>query len=323
MLYINTSDLNQIGTDWENLILQIKKAVKTLNDSDFSQPIKPYLRFIKPQNRIIAMPAYVGGEINCAGIKWIASFPDNLKSNIQRAHSVTIINDPENGIPLCIINSATVSEIRTASVSGLIIQEYLKIIQNESLLTVGVIGLGPIGKMHLKMIDSMYGDKIKQYNVYDIRTIEIDDLPPSILNKIVRCNDWKEAFENADIFVTCTVTTERYIDCKPKSGSLQLNVSLRDYHSHFKNYVDCMVVDDWDEICRENTDIERMHIECGLNKFDTVSIIDVVCNNAFEKLDDNSIIMFNPMGMAVFDLAIGEHYYRKGIENKIGTYIND
>ena len=323
MLYINTDDLNKIGTDWESLIQQIRKTVEVIHNKDFHQPIKPYLKYNKPHNRIIAMPAYVGGDIKWAGIKWIASFPDNIKSNIQRAHSVTIVNDPENGKPLCIINSARISAIRTAGVSGLVIRDFLKARPDLKELSVGITGLGPIGKMHLKMIDAMYGDNIKQYYVYDLLTIDLSDLPDAVNNKLVRCNTWEEAYTDADIFATCTVTKERYIDKPPKKGSLQINVSLRDYHPHYKNYVDFIIVDDWDEVCRENTDIEKMHIEYGLTKDDTFSINQVVCENVFKSLTDESVVMFNPMGMAVFDLALGGYYYETALRKQMGTKVND
>lgn len=56
-----------------------------LANNEFAQPIKPYLRYNNLKNRIIAMPAYAGGECDMAGIKWIASYPDNI-NQIGRAH---------------------------------------------------------------------------------------------------------------------------------------------------------------------------------------------------------------------------------------------
>ena len=69
-----------------------------------------------------------------------------------------------------------------------------------------------------------------------------------------------------------------------------------------------IIVDDWEEVCREKTDIEMMHLNNGLNKSDTKSISDVVCNNCLSDYSEDDVIMFNPMGMAVFDISTGKYY---------------
>jgi ornithine cyclodeaminase len=51
-----------------------------------------------------------------------------------------------------------------------------------------------------------------------------------------------------------------------------------------------------------------MQIERGLKEEDTRSIVDVVCNNCLAGYPKTEAIMFNPMGMAVFDVAIGKYY---------------
>ena len=66
---------------------------------------------------------------------------------------------------------------------------------------------------------------------------------------------WERAFKS-EVYITCTVSKRRYINKAPVRGSLHMNISLRDYHPDFIRYVDRMVVDDWNDVCRENTDIE-------------------------------------------------------------------
>ena len=139
MLLLNEDHIKEIGIDWHKTVGVINHAVMQLQGNDFAQPIKPYLRYRDKKNRIIAMPAFVGGDINMAGIKWIASFPGNIKKGIPRAHSVVILNDADTGAPVSIIHTALLSIIRTASVSGLILSCFEK---NRDLqdITIGIVG---------------------------------------------------------------------------------------------------------------------------------------------------------------------------------------
>jgi ornithine cyclodeaminase len=95
-----------------------------------------------------------------------------------------------------------------------------------------------------------------------------------------------------------------------------MNVSLRDCTDKIYKYIkDAIIVDDWDKVCRENTDIEFFHKTQGLQKDNTKSITDVLIKNEMSDYDNSQVIMFNPMGMAIFDMAIGKYYFKKSIQN--------
>jgi len=318
MIYLNEKDLKKIGIDWNETIKVIEDAVICLDKKDFSQPIKPYLRYGDLKNRIIAMPAYVGGDFNAAGIKWIASFPDNIKRGIARANSVVVLNNANTGEPTAVINTALLSIIRTASVSGLM-TKYFDKTRSLKDFNLGIVGFGPIGQYHLKMFMDLFGDRIKKVFLYDIRPIDKELIDCKHKDKIIITNNWEDVYSDSDIFVTCTVSKDRYINKEPKKGSLQLNVSLRDYKLEAFEYLkNNIVVDNWDEVCRENTDIEMMHKEKGLEKKKVKDITDVVCRNFMETTEKGSAVMFNPMGMGIFDIAIGQYYYGQAKEKKIG-----
>jgi len=320
MLYLNENDILKIGISWEETIDTIEKAVQCLHDNDYVQPIKPYLRYRDVTNRIIAMPAFVGGKIDLAGIKWIASFPKNIDNNIPRAHSVVILNQSDTGQPVCIINTALLSIIRTSSVTGLMIRYFLKARPMDT-INVGIIGWGPIGRHHFKMCTEMLKDKIAKIYLYDLRGINLDAVESPYKDKVVVTSSWREAYRDADMFITCTVSKAPYVDEKPKARSLQLNVSLRDYKVDIYDYIKAIIVDDWEEVCREKTDIEMMHLEKGLKQEDTKSIADVVCNNCMADFSDHEPIMFSPMGMAVFDIATGRYYFDKAKATGVGQIL--
>lgn len=321
MYYLSKSDLLHLGINWEEMIEKIKETVYTLKDGDFAQPIKPYLRYRDVTNRIIAMPAFVGGKVSFSGIKWIASFPDNIRKNIPRANSVTILNDADTGVPACIINTSHVSAVRTAAVTGLVVKEYLQRNRQEK-LTVGIIGFGPIGQQHLDMISSLLGSRLNQVNIYDLKQPDRSLIPAALQEKVHIVDTWEDAFDQADILMTCTVSKKPYINRAPKKGSLQLNISLRDYVPEFINYANHIVVDDWEEVCRENTDIEVMHKTKGLTKSGTLSLVDVICGDKLQNAVEE-VVMFNPMGMAVFDIATAAYFYEKAKAAGIGTVLAD
>lgn len=80
-----------------------------------------------------------------------------------------------------------------------------------------------------------------------------------------------------------------------------------------------VIVDDWDEVCRENTDIERLHLEQGLTRTGTLKISDVVCRSGLTEFAEDEPVFFCPMGMAVFDIATAVYYVKKAREKGIGS----
>src|SRR5947207_11556525 len=86
---------------------------------DHGQSVNPdsyFLRFPgKPDCRIIALPAYLGNGFGVAGLKWIASYPGNVRKGFPRASAVLILNNYETGYPFAIIESSCLSAARTAA----------------------------------------------------------------------------------------------------------------------------------------------------------------------------------------------------------------
>lgn len=322
MLYLNTKDIQTIGIDWEKIINVIEHTVTCMANQDFAQPIKPYLKYRDPNNRIIAMPAYVGGDISKAGIKWIASFPNNVKRGLLRANSVTILNDADTGVPIATLNTAYISGIRTAAVSGMMIRSFQKVRETKD-ITLGIIGFGPIGRLHFQMATALLGDQISKIKLFDIAGIPSDAIPEKWKEKLVICNTWEQVYSDADIFITCTVSKQGYINTPPKVNALLLNVSLRDFKPEILDYTRSIIVDDWDEVCRADTDIEVMHKERGLQKHDTKSIVEVIVHDALNEFPQDQAIMFHPMGMAAFDIATAAVYYEEARTQNIGTLLED
>ncbi|MNJ51207.1 hypothetical protein D3C77_465050 [compost metagenome] len=101
-------------------------------------------------------------------------------------------------------------------------------------------------------------------------------------------------------------------------GALLLNVSLRDFKSSIYSSVrEGMIVDDWDEVCRENTDVERMALTEGLTQQQVISLSELF-SRGYSNWDCGQTQMFNPMGMAVFDIATASYYVNEAKLRRVG-----
>jgi len=279
---------------WSELIDIIGMVVA---ENDFCQPIKPYLSFPDPSARIIAMPAAVGGSIRKAGIKWISSFPENHNKGLPRAHSVLILNDYDTGVPLITFNTAELSALRTAAVTGYFLHQYMMF--NEDLNSLGIIGYGPIGQCHESMIQT----------IFPFVKIMICDQKHITNSKWETYTNYKNMIGNVDGIITCTAGSDsnHYIEEITDNIKVFLNISLRDMKISKSNfeYFDRWVVDSWDEVNRHGTDFSLFEKNYKFNNEQWSTLFDM--DETFLK----GKICFNPMGMACFDIAIASYFLNK------------
>lgn len=318
MRYLNDAHIRELGTDWRELTDAIRDAARLYGTDESAQPLKPYLRFRDPANRLIAMPAYLGGTIEACGLKWVASYPGNLERGLPRAHSAIVLNDPATGEPVAFYSGGLLNALRTAAVSGALLDAWLKR-RGTAGFKAGIVGFGPIGRAHLAMLGSLFGDRLEEALVFDVRGANAEDADESVRTRTHVVSDWREAHAGSDVFITCTTAARRYIDRAPRPGMLLLNVSLRDYEPDSVKDLHAVVVDDWREVCRENTDIERLHLLHGWTEDRTVALKQALLANGLDRWAADETVFFNPMGLAVFDIAVAAYYWRKALREGIGV----
>ena len=307
-----------------NLIETVRSAYEVHGRGQSSLPPSNFLRFPNDQtNRIIALPAYLGGEFETAGIKWVSSFPGNLDQGIDRAAAVIILNSVTTGRPQVMLEGSIISAKRTAASAAL---AALALHEGRPAGSVGVVGCGLINFEIQRFLLSVF-PSIKTLYLYDLkpeRTAQFKQTCEEtfgIATEVVP--DLQALFRTSSLISLATTAIHPYISdlSGVAPGSTILHVSLRDLVPEIILSCD-NVVDDVDHVCRAQTSIHLAEQLVGTREFIRCTIADITSGAAPARRDDKSITVFSPFGLGVLDLAVAEFVYKRAIKESKGISID-
>ena len=280
---------------------------KTLNPDSY------FLKYPdKPEARIIALPAHLGGDFNISGIKWISSFPKNINHGIPRASAVIILNDYETGYPLACLEGSIISASRTAASAVLAAQNLIK---PKTVDRLGIIGCGLISRYVLNFLLNT-GWKIPALNLFDLN----DRYSEAMKNyaqekgiKEVRISSTKEELISASDLITVTTTAgEPHIfDVSAFAHNpIVLHLSLRDLSPDII-LASNNIVDDVDHCLKAATSLHLTEQEVSNRKFVTGTIDQLVKGKL--ALNSQKPTIYSPFGMGILDLAVASYVYQQSI----------
>lgn len=290
------------------------------------------------KNLFISMPAYLGGEYGCFGIKWHG--PNrHIDGKINETNYILIINDGQTGEPKAIIPAGMLTVYRTAAVSAYATE----ILHNKPIETLGIIGPGKINKAYTKWVINNYPElkmiKIKGRGKGSIESfvMEIKQHKPMLELKV--CESFEESVVNSDVVSINTgfefhdVTEMPYIKGKwIKSGAL-LNcsafVKLSDSFIKGKAYVVADNYEMYESYAHELGYPVYNHLSFLGNRYvDLVHTGQLLrehiydLKNIKENYDTELPILFASGGMAIEDIAVGYDIYKRALDSNIGTYLD-
>jgi 2,3-diaminopropionate biosynthesis protein SbnB len=289
-----------------------------------SLPHSTFLRFPdQPQNRIIALAGFLGEGVDVAGIKWIASFPDNVKTNIDRASAVLVLNSTSTGRPEAIIEGSLISAQRTAASAALA----ASVLHGTSTVThAGVIGCGLINFEVVKFLKVVY-PALERLTVFDLDVGRAEGFAERCSQlfkglKTTIVGDTEEVLRSASLISIATSALESHIsDLTPcAAGTTILHISLRDLTPVTIMTAD-NVVDDPDHVCRANTSVHLVEQTLGHRRFIRCTLADVLMGVAPPRQNKNDLVVFSPFGLGILDLAVGALVRRLCAEDNRGMVL--
>lgn len=261
---------------------------------------------------VIVLPAYLGGDIGVAGVKWIASFPENIHYGLSRASAVLILNDYLTGYPFAFLEASYISAVRTAASAVLAARTLAR-----QPTSVGIVGAGVIAR---KIVDYLAAIG---YLPADTRCHDLDATYASRLACYVGSDAHFASLDSAldaDLVVFATTAPSPYVDANYRFAPSQtvLNVSLRDLYPETLEAAN-NVVDDVDHCLKADTSLHLLEKKLGHRGFVNGTLAGALLGRL--DLDPDRPTVFSPFGLGVLDLAVGSFVWRETREAGLGLCI--
>lgn len=358
-LYLSEPDMIKAGVkNMDQCVEAMEDLLVTLNKGDYVMagvnhnshgaqvifPDDPQFEGM-PKNaddrRFMAMPAYLGGKYQMAGMKWYGSNCENKASGLPRSILMMMLNDKDTGAPLALMSANLVSCYRTGAIPG-VGAKYLARKDSE---TVTIIGPGVMGRTcllaFLSVCPKITTVKVKGRGQRSLHAFEefVKKECPQIQQVIV-CDSMEEAVKDSDIICVTSTAPVKEIDFPyiaedwVKKGALICLPSAARFDDDFlinrcKKVVDnYKLYEAWAEefpypsyemvqiIGSKFTD----YLHKGrIQREDIVDIADIINKKHPGRESDDEIIVYSVGGMPVEDIAWGGTVYRNALKEGIGV----
>ena len=358
-LYLSEPDMIKAGVkNMDQCVEAMEDLLVTLNKGDYVMagvnhnshgaqvifPDDPQFEGM-PKNaddrRFMAMPAYLGGKYQMAGMKWYGSNCENKASGLPRSILMMMLNDKDTGAPLALMSANLVSCYRTGASPGV----GAKYLAGKDSETVTIIGPGVMGRTcllaFLSVCPKITTVKVKGRGQRSLHAFEefVKKECPQIQQVIV-CDSMEEAVKDSDIICVTSTAPVKEIDFPyiaedwVKKGALICLPSAARFDDDFlinrcKKVVDnYKLYEAWAEefpypsyemvqiIGSKFTDY--LH-EGRIQREDIVDIADIINKKHPGRESDDEIIVYSVGGMPVEDIAWGGTVYRNALKEGIGV----
>jgi ornithine cyclodeaminase len=307
----------------------------------------PFKTMPKPtaDRRLMAMPAYLGGDFQTCGVKWYGSNIANREKGLPRSILTFILNDVETGAPLAFMSANLLSAYRTGGIPGV----GARYLARKDSKVIGLLGPGVMGKTSVASfmaacpnIDSI---KIKGRGKDSLERFLswLDKEYPQIIN-ISIVDTIEDVVRDSDIVTYCNtgevgdpstypIVKREWVKsgaflAMPSSCSLDDGMNGKDV----RKVMDSIgLYEAWYEevpkpahncIPLIGMRFMDMLADGVMKKEELEDLGAIVSGDSKARQDDKEIIILSVGGMPVEDVAWATKIYQTAVEQNIGIKLN-
>ncbi len=318
LLYLSQDDVVSVGLTMAEIIEVLDVAFREKGCGNTEMPPKPGIHPGSEDNFIHAMPAYIPA-LNAAGVKWVSGFPGNQKKGLPYITGLLILNDPETGIPVSVMDCVWITAVRTGAATAL----SARYLARPESSVVGVLGCGVQGRTNVEALNTLF--PLKRVMAYDVNTEAVgryvEEIGSRLNLEVIPVGTPREAVTGCDIVVTAGPILKTP-HATIQSGWLDEGAfaSLVDFDSYW--HPDAMQAAA--KFCTDDTPQLRQYQQMGY--FQNIPEIhadlgELVTGQKPGRETSAERTLTANLGLAIDDMAVAPVIFRKAVEKELGTWL--
>lgn len=322
MLLLNKKDIEE-SVDLNGMMDQIEEAYRIFGAGEFYMPPRPCVEH--DNQTLIYMPCFTKESL---GTKMLTIFPENAKLGLPSIDGLVLMNDPQTGKPIAMMDGQAVTAYRTGAVGGVGIRH----LSRKDSHTAGIVGAGAQG-FHLALY-ACAAREIHTVYVYNHSDRDLTDylarLEKAIGNpatKVVQCKTVEELVKNSDIICTATPAEEPVLPNDKALLEEKCIIAIGSYKPTMREIPD-VIFDLADDVyveleyaCEESGDLSQP-LESGILTMDRVKYMhDLLASDMDEEEPAKKTTYFKSVGMALFDICVAQKLMESAKEKGTGQEI--
>lgn len=314
LLYLSRADVEQIDLPMATIIAALEGMFLEKGEGRVEMPPKPGIHPL-PDAFIHAMPAFLP-SVGSAGMKWVSGFPENQKRGLPYISGLLILNDPDTGIPTCVMDCAWITAKRTGAATAVA----AKFLARADSRSAGILACGVQGRSNLEALACVFElERVHAYDVYpEVAAVFAREMSDQLGLDVRVVDSPREAVTGLDLVVTSGPILKHptpTIEAGWLSpGSFASAVDFDSYfHGAALREADRLVTDDHAQMeyyrsAGYFTDTPRADSDLG----------EIACGRRPGRTTPEERTLVINLGLALDDMATAILIYRAALERGIG-----
>jgi len=311
--------------DMRDCMEVVEKAFAELANGTAVLPLRTPIA--PPDGLSLYMPAYLK-ELGALACKIVTVYKNNPKKyNMPVIVGKVLLQDPNTGDVVCIMDGGYLTAVRTGAASG-VATKYLA--RKGAGQVAGIFGAGVQAKCQLWAVAE--ARELSKALVYDVSVEAAQSFTSEMSAKlgirIVMAGSAEQILNEADIVCAATSSATPIFD----GASVREGTHINGIGSHTPNARECdtaiikrstVVADSYEACLKEAGDIMIPISEGAIDKSHMKAELgEIVTGRKPGRTSDNEITLFKSNGLAIQDAATAKLVYDKAVAAGIGKYVD-